>query len=79
MDEKTECRSLYFLVSILRGITQFLHPYLLNINYGRNGLWTKRTIAEPECGRNVSKASWIADFLSGLIICHDLMTLVGDA
>ena len=36
--------------------TQFLHPYLLNINYGRNGLWTKRTMAEPECGRNVSKA-----------------------
>ena len=32
--------------------TQFLQPYLLNINYdrndyGRNGLWTKRTMAEP--------------------------------
>jgi hypothetical protein len=36
--------------------TQFLHPYLLNINYGRNGLWPKRTMAELECGRNVSKA-----------------------
>jgi hypothetical protein len=41
--------------------TQFLQPYLLNINYGRNdygrnGLWPKRTMAEPECGRNVSKA-----------------------
>jgi hypothetical protein len=36
--------------------TQFLHPYLLNINYGRNGFWTKHTMAEPECGRNVSKA-----------------------
>jgi hypothetical protein len=36
--------------------TQFLHPYLLNIKYGRNGLWTKPTMAEPECGRNVSKA-----------------------
>jgi hypothetical protein len=36
--------------------TQFLHPYLLNINYGRNGLWMKRTMAEPECGGNVSKA-----------------------
>jgi hypothetical protein len=29
--------------------------YLLNINYGRNGLWMKRTMAEPECERNVSK------------------------
>jgi len=25
-------------------------------DYGRNGLWTKRTMAEPECGWNVSKA-----------------------
>ena len=25
-------------------------------NYGRNCLWMKRTMAEPECGRSASKA-----------------------
>jgi hypothetical protein len=38
--------------------SQFAHVSMLlsvspAINYDRNGLWTKRTMAEPECGRNV--------------------------
>ena len=36
----------------------------LNINYGRNGLGTKRTMAERECGRNVSKVVRLSPLLA---------------
>jgi hypothetical protein len=44
------------MYKIINNLVDVHAEHILTPSNNRNGLWPKRTMAELECGRNVSKA-----------------------